>query len=84
MIDGVSVFHNRAVGQFRDADLSRRVLMESNAIFAHFGCEQRMTTFGALDHNLADLPLSADELLLELIRGWDYLFDRNRKRWRAS
>jgi hypothetical protein len=83
IIDGVPVLHTRAVGQFRDADLSRRVLEESDAIQAEFACDQRMTTFGGIGPDLQDLPLTGQELTLQLVRGWDYLLDRspNVLRW---
>ena len=83
IIDGCPVLHTRAVGQFRDADLSRRVLEESDAIQAKFGCRQEMTTFAGIGPDLQDLPLAGEELMVELVRGWEYLLDRspNVLRW---
>jgi hypothetical protein len=75
IIDGVAVLHTRAVGQFRDADLSRRVLAESDSILARFDCGQRMVNFAGIGPDLKDMALSPEELLRELVRGWDHLFD---------
>ncbi|MDB5627327.1 MAG: hypothetical protein JWR73_3129 [Tardiphaga sp.] len=74
VIDGVSVVHTRAVGGFRDADLSRRVMQESDDILGKFGCRQRMVTFAGIDSNLQDAALSPEALLAELVYGWKYLF----------
>ncbi|MBP2295790.1 hypothetical protein [Azospirillum rugosum] len=77
IIDAVPVVHTRAVGQFRDADLGRRVLEESDRILETNGCGQRMVTFAGIGPDLRELPLDPDRLLVELVQGWQYLFDRN-------
>jgi hypothetical protein len=74
IIDGVPVLHTRAVGQFRDADLGRRVLEESDRILASHDCGQRMVTFAGIGPDLQDLPLDPDALLVALVEGWRYLF----------
>jgi hypothetical protein len=83
IIDGVSVLHTRAVGQFRDADLDRRVREESDRILGDYECSQQMVTFAGIGSDLREVPLSPDELLATLIEGWRYLFSRNPKipRW---
>lgn len=77
IIDGVPVLHTRAVGQFRDPELGRRVLAESDAIMAAHDCGQRMVTFAGIGDDLRDRTLTPDQLLAELVQGWDYLFARN-------
>jgi hypothetical protein len=74
IIDGVSVVHTRPIGGFRE-DLTRRVMQESDDILAKFECEQRLVTFAGIGPDLQDLTLSPEELLVELVRGWQYLFD---------
>lgn len=75
IIDGVSVVHTRPVGGFRDAGLSRRVMKESDDILAKFDCGQRMVTFAGIGPDLKEMLLSPEALLLELVRGWQYLFE---------
>jgi len=77
IIDAVPVLHTRAVGQFRDADLARRVNEESDRILKDHGCGQRMVTFAGVGPDRSDLALAPEELLVELVRGWDYLYDRD-------
>ncbi|MFC4170198.1 hypothetical protein [Teichococcus aestuarii] len=83
IIDGVPVLHTRAVGQFRDAELGRRVNEESDRILAEHECGQRMITFAGIDRDLRERQLSPDQLLVELVRGWQYLLDRDPRvlRW---
>lgn len=83
IIDGLPVLHTRPVGMFRDAELGRRVLEESDRILSENECGQRMVTFAGIGPDGRDLPLDPDQLLVELIRGWQYLFDRNPRllRW---
>ncbi len=83
IIDGVPVLHTRAVGKFRDEDLSRRVMAESDRILTENACGQRMVTFGGIGPDLKDMEFGPDELLVELVRGWQYLFDGNPRllRW---
>jgi hypothetical protein len=77
IIDGVPVLHTRAVGQFRDADLGRRVNEESDRILAEYDCGQRMVTFAGIGPELQDVPLGPDELLVRLVEGWRYLFPQD-------
>jgi hypothetical protein len=83
IIDGTPVLHTRAVGQFRDPELGRRVNEESDAILNGHGCRQQMVTFAGIGPDLRDMQLSPDELLLELVQGWRYLSEQNPKvlRW---
>jgi hypothetical protein len=83
IIDGVPVLHTRPVGQFRDPELRRRVNEESDRLLQSNSCAQTMTTFSAIDRDLADLSLTPDQLLVRLIDGWSYLFERDPRvlRW---
>jgi hypothetical protein len=74
IIDGVSVLHTRPVGTFKDPDLRRRVMQESDDIQARFDCRQRMVTFAGTGPDLHEIPLTPEALLWELVRGWQYLF----------
>jgi hypothetical protein len=75
ILDGTPVVHTRPVGQMRDLELARRVHAESDAIFAEYDCRQVHTTFGAFGPDLAPLDLAPDRLLVELVKGWDYLWE---------
>ena len=77
ILDGVSVLHSRPVGNFRDPELGRRVMEESDLILAAHNCRQEMTTFSGFDETLAELALTPDELLVRLIEGWRYLYARD-------
>jgi hypothetical protein len=83
IIDGVPVLHTRPVGQFRDADLARRVNEESDCILRDNECGQQMVTFAGINSDLQTLQLNPDELLLSLAQGWQYLLQRDPKvlRW---
>jgi hypothetical protein len=83
IIDGVPVLHTRPVGQFRDADLARRVNEESDRILHDNECGQQMATFAGIGSDLQEVLLSPDELLVALAQGWQYLFQRDPKvlRW---
>ncbi|MDB5777648.1 MAG: hypothetical protein JWP93_13 [Polaromonas sp.] len=83
IIDEVSVVHTRPVGTFKDPDLRRRVMQESDDILAKFECSQRLVTFAGVRPDLRDASLTPEELLVELVRGWQYLFarDANALRW---
>ncbi|GGC70584.1 hypothetical protein GCM10011504_55450 [Siccirubricoccus deserti] len=74
IIDGAPVLHTRAVGQFRDAELGRRVLEESDRILAGNACGQRMVTFAGIGPDLQEMRLDPDALLVALVEGWQYLF----------
>lgn len=77
IVDGTPVVHTRPVGQMRDAELSRRVHEESDAILARYGCRQVHGTFGGFGPDLAPLPFTPDELLAALVDGWRYLWERD-------
>jgi hypothetical protein len=77
IIDGVSVLHTRPVGTFKDADLRRRVMQESDDILGKFGCSQRMVTFAGIGRDLSEMSLSPEELLWDLVRGWQYVFTQS-------
>jgi hypothetical protein len=77
IIDAVPVFHSRAVGQFRDPELSRRVHAESDRILSEYDCRQHMVTYAGIGFDLAEIPMDADALLAELVSGWGYLIERD-------
>ncbi|MDB5383260.1 MAG: hypothetical protein JWO26_2892, partial [Rhodospirillales bacterium] len=77
IIDGVSVVHTRPVGGFKDSDLTRRVMQESDDILAKFECGQRLVTFAGIGSDLREASMTPEELLVQLVRGWQYLFDEN-------
>jgi hypothetical protein len=77
IIDGTPVVHTRPVGQMRDAELGRRVMEESDRILASNDCRQMHTTFGAFDSSLEPLDLEPERLLVELVKGWEYLIARD-------
>jgi hypothetical protein len=83
IIDATPVLHTRAVGAFRDAELGRRVLEESDRMLAEFDCGQRMATFAGIGADGRDLDLSPDGLLTRLVEGWEYLLPANPRvlRW---
>jgi hypothetical protein len=77
IIDACPVLHTRPVGQFRDAELGRRVMEESDRILRSHDCSQRLVTFDGVSTEFQDLKLPPDELLSHLVRGWDYLLPGN-------
>jgi hypothetical protein len=77
VLDGVAVTHTRPVGAMRDAELRGRVHAESEKLLSEFGCQQVHTTFGAFDAQFEPLDGSSEELVSELITGWQYLIDRD-------
>lgn len=77
ILDSIPVLHTRPVGQMRDGDLARRVHAESDTILAENDCRQVHTTFGAFGPDLEALDLSPEELLAELVKGYDYLIERD-------
>lgn len=79
IVDDVPVVHTRPVGTFKDPGLRRRVLQESDDILARFDCEQRLVTFAGIGPDLRDARLTPEELLAALVRGWQYLFERDAK-----
>ena len=83
ILDGVPVVHTRPIGGFDDPDLTRRVKQESDDILAKFECGQRMVTFAGIGPDLQEASLTPEELLVQLVRGWQYLLDGspNTLRW---
>jgi hypothetical protein len=77
ILDCVSVLHTRPVGAFRDPELRRRVLEESDTLLRNHACGQQMITFAGVDANLLDVKLNADQLLVRLVEGWQYLLRRD-------
>lgn len=77
VLDSVPVLHTRAVGAFRDPDLGKRVLEESDRLLRTYSCGQEMVTFAGVSELLADEPLDPDDLLVKLIEGWRYLHARD-------
>ncbi len=77
IIDATPVIHTRPVGQMRDAELATRVHAESDRILADNDCRQMHTTFAAFGTDLRRLDLSPDQLLVEVVEGWRYLFERD-------
>jgi hypothetical protein len=77
IIDGTPVIHTRPVGQMRDLELQRRVHAESDMILETNDCKQEHVTFGAFGPDLEALDLTPERLLVELVKGWQYLVDRD-------
>lgn len=77
IIDATPVVHTRPVGEMRDAELAARVHAESDAILAHYGCRQMHSTFGAFGPDNTRVEMSPEELLREVVKGWDYLIERD-------
>jgi hypothetical protein len=77
ILDGVSVLHTRPVGNFRDPELGKRVMEESDRLLSQYACRQEMTTFSGIDESLLQLPLAPDQLLVKLVEGWRYLLGRD-------
>jgi hypothetical protein len=77
VVDGVTVTHTRPVGEMRDPEVRRRVHAESDAMFAEYDCRQVHATFGAFGPDLAPVELTPEALLAELVKGWDYLIERD-------
>ena len=75
IIDGITVHHTRPVGVMRDADLSRRVVEESDRLLDQYDCRQTHTTFGAFGPDGKPLDLTPERLLVELVKGAQYLFE---------
>jgi len=77
IIDGTPVIHTRPVGRMRDAELAERVVAESDTILGDNDCRQMHVTFGGFDADLRDLALSPEELLVEVVEGSRYLYERD-------
>jgi hypothetical protein len=71
------VIHTRPVGQMRDLDLARRVHAESDTILAANDCHQKHSTFGAFGPDLRPLDLTPERLLVDVVKGWGYLIERD-------
>ncbi len=83
ILDAVPVLHTRPVGTLRDPDLHRRLGEESDRIMTDNQVSLKMVTFAGIGPDLQDMAISADELLVKLVQGWDYLFARDPRlmRW---
>src|SRR5215207_5058942 len=77
IIDATPVTHTRPVGQMRDADLRRRIVEESDKLLERYDCVQMHGTFGAFGEDLRPLELSPECLLVEVVKGWQYLVERD-------
>jgi hypothetical protein len=74
IIDAVPVVHTRPVGMLRDADLQRQLSEENDRILAEYQCGLEMVTYAGIGPDLQDMDLSPEQLLVELVQGWDYLY----------
>ena len=61
----------------RDRELASRVHAESDSILQTNDCRQVHTTFAAFGSELKRLEMSPERLLSELVRGSQYLVDRD-------
>jgi hypothetical protein len=77
ILDATTVVHTRPVGEMRDEVLARRVVAESDALLARYGCDQVHSTFGVFGPDLAPVDLSPEELLAQIVSGWDYLIEED-------
>jgi hypothetical protein len=77
VIDGTAMTHTRPVGQMRDPDLRQRTLQESGRLQDRYDCAQVHTTLGAFGADLQPMDLTPEHLLVEVVRGWQYLVDRD-------
>jgi hypothetical protein len=77
IFDGLTVTHTRPIGAARDADLFGQLLAESDKLLRLYDCRQVHTTFAGFGADLKPVDLTPDELLIELIGGWDYLIDKD-------
>jgi hypothetical protein len=77
VIDATPVLHTRPVGAFRDAELGRRVLAESDRLLSMHDCAQVHRVFEAIGPELRPMPLEPAELAALLVDGWQYLVPTN-------
>jgi hypothetical protein len=77
VIDDTPVLHTRPVGAFRDAELGRRVLAESDQLLHDHQCGQVHSVFEAIGPDLLPMRLDAAELMALLVDGWQYLLPTN-------
>jgi hypothetical protein len=75
IIDSTPVTHTRPVGEMRDEELRRSVHGESDAMLAAEGCRQMHVNYGAFGPDGQRLPLSPEQMLFELVQGWEYLIE---------
>jgi hypothetical protein len=75
VVDATPVLHTRPVGAFRDPELGRRVLEESDRIMASGDCRQVHTTYAIIDQTLGPMALAPEALNVVLVDGWRYLLD---------
>jgi hypothetical protein len=77
VIDDTPVLHTRPVGAFRDAELGRRVLAESDRLLSDYDCAQVHRVFEAIGPDLRPMNLDPTELTALLADGWQYLVPAN-------
>lgn len=77
VIDDTPVLHTRPVGAFRDAELGRRVLAESDRLLNDHDCAQVHRVFEAYGPDLRPMTLDPTELTALLADGWQYLVPAN-------
>jgi len=77
IIGGTPVIHTRPVGRMREGELAERVLAESDRILADNDCRPLHVTFGGFHADLADRVLSPEQLLVEVVEGSRYLWERD-------
>jgi hypothetical protein len=77
IIDGTPVIHTRPVGRMRDPELGRRVMAESDRILSENDCRQMHVTYGGFGADLNDLALTPEALLVEVVEGSRYLYERD-------
>lgn len=77
IVDALTVRHTRPIGTMRDAELFERLLHESDETLSCFDCRQVHVTFGALGPDLSPLDITPERLLVELVKGFQYLSERD-------
>jgi len=77
VIDGTAMSHTRPVGQMRDDGLHQRILAESDRVQEGYDCAQVHTVFGAFGEDLRPMDLTPEQLLVHVVRGWQYLIERD-------
>jgi hypothetical protein len=75
VIDATAMTHTRPVGQLRDLALRQRIHDESDRLQRQYDCAQVHTTFAAFGADLRRIDLNPEELLREVVRGWQYLIE---------
>ena len=77
VVDDTPVLHTRPVGAFRDAELGRRVLAESDRLLRDHDCGQVHRVFEAIGPDLRPMQLDPTELMALVADGWQYLLPTN-------